>query len=83
MNPFDEKINKEHFFNIKTGRKVNEDAENYLLEIFTTGTKKRDEFIDKCKEDATRFEDPVKKTKITNVATYIKIKQIKKSSRNH
>ena len=69
MNPFDEKINKEHLFNIKTGLKVNEDAENYLLEIFTTGTQKRDEFIDKCKEDATRFEDPIKKTKITHFAT--------------
>ena len=69
MNPFNKQLNKQHLFNIKTGRKVNEDAESYLLQIFSTGIQKRDEFIEKCKEDAKKFEEPIKKTKVVNFAT--------------
>ena len=69
MNPFEEKINKDYLFNIKTGRRGTEDAEGYLLNIFTKGIERRDEFINECNGNPNRFEKPIKKTKIVNFAT--------------
>ena len=69
LDPFDDKINKDYLFNIKTGRKVDDDADKYLLNIFTEGTKRRDEFIAECTADPSRFEKSLKKTKIVNFVT--------------
>ena len=70
MNPFEEKINKDYLLNLKTGRKATEDTEGYLLNIFTKGIERRDEFINECNGDPNRFEKPIKKTKIINFATF-------------
>ena len=77
MNPFDENLNKNILFNIKTGRKANIEAEEYLLNIFNRGLEKRDTFVDACKNDANRFESTITKTKITNFVTDNAIKKNK------
>ena len=69
INPFDPTINPNVLFNIKTGRKASTDAERYLLSVFTDGEEKRDQFIEECSEDKTRFEKSIKKSKIVNFAT--------------
>ena len=45
-NPFDININKEALFNIKTGKKVTEDAEFHLLMMISEGEKKQDSVIE-------------------------------------
>ena len=69
INPFDAAINKDALFNIKTGRKATPAAEEYLLSVITEGENKRDDYTKECNEDESRFEKPIKKTKIVNFAT--------------
>ena len=69
LNPFDININKEALFNIKTGKKVTEDAECYLLTVISEGEKKQDSFIEKCDYAPEKFEKPIKRCKIVNFAS--------------
>lgn len=68
-NPFDENLQKDSLFNIKTGKKVSKEAEDYLLSYIFEGEKKRDNFLDECKQNPDRFEERITKSKIINFCT--------------
>ena len=69
MSPFNENLKKELLFNVKTGRKLNVEAEQYLLSIFNEGVKKRDTLNSECRKDLTIFKSSVTKTKMVNFVT--------------
>ena len=53
-------------FNIRTGRALQRNGEEYLLTIKDEGEKKRDAFIKECTERPSRFEERIKKVEILN-----------------
>ena len=69
LNPFDENINKDALFNIKTGKRTSSEAEKYLLNVIEEGEKRRDQFIAECGLDEGRFEKSLQKCPIINFAT--------------
>ena len=69
MSPFNENLNKELLFNVKTSRKLNAEAEQYLLSIFNKGVEKRDTLNSECRKDLTIFKSSITKTKMVNFVT--------------
>ena len=65
---FDQAVNENVLFSIRTGRALQRNWEEYLLTIKDEGEKKRDAFIKECTERPCRFEAPMKKVKILNFA---------------
>ena len=53
-------------FNIRTGRALQRNAEEYLLTIKDEGEKRRDVFIKGYTERPSQFEEPIKKVKTLN-----------------
>ena len=66
MSPFDD-IEKQHLYNIATGKSVSTETENFLLNIQENGEKARKKFIEECVENPKRFEEPISRQKITNI----------------
>lgn len=64
MNPFADHIDKEHLFNIASGKAASSDTESFLLNIVSTGNKARDKFIDECADHPSRFEDPIPRQRL-------------------
>ena len=64
LNPFKFGVNCDALYNIKTGKKVSVNAEKYLLSVMEEGKKKRDMFVNECNKDSSRFEKPIKRTKL-------------------
>ena len=64
MNPFSTDINKEHLFNIGSGKSATEDTSKFLLNVVSTGCKARERFIEECVEDPKRFERPIRRVKL-------------------
>ena len=69
INPFEKTLNPDALFNLKTGKQSSPNAEKYLLNIFTDGAKMKDAFVSECCDRPSRFEEPIRKTKIVNFAT--------------
>ena len=51
---------------MKTSKQASKATEAYLLTVFEEGNSKRDRFVEECQ---VRFEGPIKKSKISNLAT--------------
>ena len=62
--PFQFGVNCDALYNVKTGKKVSVNAEKYLLSVMEDGKKKGDMFVNECSKDSSRFEKPIKPTKI-------------------
>ena len=69
MNPFDSNIDKEELHTLGTGKAVNKDTEEFLLNITSMGEMSRKAFIAECNHDASRFEQPIKKNKLLTFVT--------------
>ena len=69
MNPFSSEIDKDHLFNISTGKAAKEETSTFLLDIGSIGRKKRESFIQACCDDPSAFIEPIKKTKLKTFAT--------------
>ena len=69
MNPFSLTLNKEHLFNIATGKNAEADTSAFLLDVFSIGSKARDEFVQCCIKDSNYFSNPIKRQKIKNFAS--------------
>ena len=69
MNPFSINITKERLFNISTGKAARPETENFLLNIAEIGTIARDDFIDECCNDPSRFVERIKRTKVQTFST--------------
>lgn len=65
LNPFDINIKKDCLFNLSTGKAATCETKEFLLNINKLGLEARDNFIKECRENPLRFEQPIKKYKIS------------------
>ena len=77
INPFQQRRPKDYLFNLKTGKQVTKVAETYLLNVMKEGKRQRDTFVSEGQEDTKRFETPIHKVKVNNLATANFIKKNK------
>ena len=77
-NPFLPTVNQNSLFNLKTGKQASKSTEAYLLTVFEEGSSKGDTFVEECQKRGDRFEEPIKKSKISNFAT----KNVSKNNEN-
>ena len=56
-------------FNLKTSKQASRTTEAYLLTLFEEENSKRDAFVEECPKKGDRFEEPIKKSKISKFAT--------------
>ena len=68
LNPFDEAQNQNVLVNIRTGKTLQRNGEEYLLTIKDKREKRRDAFIKERTERLSRFKESIKKVKILNLA---------------
>ena len=54
---------------MKTDKQGSKATEGYLLTVLEEGNSKRDTFVEECQKSDDRFEEPIKKSKILNIAT--------------
>ena len=69
MNTFSDLIDKNYLSNITTSKAAHEETATFLLYIMEIGRKGRDQFIDDCVKDSSRFSQPIKRQKIKNCVT--------------
>lgn len=67
-NPFQKGVQKDVLFNLKTGKQASSNTEHYLLNILSDGEEKRNDFVSDCAKDSSRFEKPIKRSKVINFA---------------
>ena len=71
INPFLPTVNQNSTLNFKTGKQTYKSIKAYLLTVFEEGNSKRDTFVEECQRRGDRFEEPIKKSKISNFTTEI------------
>ena len=69
INPFLPTGNQNSLFNLKNGKQASKATEAYLLTVFKELNSSRNIFAEECQKRGDRFEEPIKKSKILNVAT--------------
>ena len=79
LNSFDEAHNQNVLFNIRTGKTLQRNGEEYLLTIKDKREKRRDAFIKERTERPSRFKESIKKVKILNLAAENILKKKKKN----
>ena len=67
--PFLPTVNQISLFNLKTGQHVSTPTEEYLLTVLEEGKSNRHTNVEQCQKRGDRFEEPIKKSKISNFAT--------------
>ena len=69
MNPLSSDIEKSCLFNITSGKSTEDEVVSFLLNVKIAGREAHEKFIEKCNEDTTRFEKPIKRNKVYTFAT--------------
>ena len=64
VNPFEMTV-ESPLFNIATGKSVMSETEHFLLNTDFIGDRERNKFIDECKERPERFEERIKRQKLS------------------
>ena len=67
INPFEESLDRNHIFNIATGKAAFEENSNFLLPVEEIGNESKHLFVEECLEDSARFEKKDQATKGANV----------------
>lgn len=75
-NPFDPNLDKENLYNIATSKPVSPEIADFLLNIEENGEDLRNQFINECIKDESRFERPIKKNRVFNFADAPKKKKL-------
>ena len=75
-NPFDPNLDNENLYNIATSKPVSPEIADYLLNIEENGEALRNQFINECSEDKSRFDKPIKKNRVFNFAEAPKKKKL-------
>ena len=71
MNPFFESLLEDtNLYCIADGKKMPDKVKDDMLNLFISGKKWKDEFVQGCLDDPTRFERPLQKRKVSNFASY-------------
>ena len=68
LNPFNLE-DKEHLFNIATGKSVTKETEDFLLHVVEIGNAARITFINECIKNPERFGKPIQAQKLKTFAT--------------
>ena len=69
MNPFAEALLKDpNLFCLADGKKMPDEVKEDMLNLFQIGKKWKDEFLQECFEDPSRFERPLRRRKVRNFA---------------
>ena len=68
LNPFNME-DKEHLFNLATGKSVSKETEDFLLNIVKIGNAERTRIIDDCIECPARFHEKIKQPVLKTFAT--------------
>ena len=68
LNPFN-MDDKEHLYNIATGKSVSKQTEDFLLHVLEIGNKERIKFINECIARPERFEQRIKRQNLHTFAT--------------
>ena len=76
MNPFDINNDRSKLYNLATGKSVQTETEEFLLNVNTIGRKRREQFIQECIADPKRFEKRIEKVKLHTFATEVGRKRI-------
>ena len=76
-------VNQNSLFNLKIGKQASKATEAYLLTVFKAGNSKRDTFVGECQKRDDRFEEPTKKSTISNLQLkiYFKISKSTEASK--
>ena len=69
LNPFDVNVDKSHLFNITTGKFAKEETTPFLLSIYQTGSKMRQNFTEECRKEPTCFEEQINRCKLYTFQT--------------
>ena len=69
MNPYSTTIEKDHLFNLATGKAADVEIEYFLLEVSEIGRRARDEFIQECINDSSRISPPIRRQRIRSLET--------------
>lgn len=77
INPFSSSIDKNQLYNIATGQAATPEIADSLLNVISTGTVLRDQFINECNINSDRFHQPLKKNSVMTFANLTKKKNIK------
>ena len=81
MNPFSGDIDKGNLYNIGTGKAASKQTSKFLLNVNNMGNEARTKFIQEVNENPTRFEDPIKRCKLSTFANEdVKFKKKTKSA---
>lgn len=64
LNPFDDSVQKDNLYNLSTGKAASNDTSEFLLNAVSVGKKKLVEFIDQCKNNPSRFDQPISRNKV-------------------
>ena len=56
-------------FNIATGKLVSSETKNFILNIDIIGDRERKNFVDECRERPERFEERIKRQKLSTFTT--------------
>ena len=75
-NPFHEHANPDTLFNISTGKSASAETKYFLMNVNTLGKNLRENFIKKCVEDPSKFEEQLTRQKMKTFATERKIYQL-------
>ena len=70
MNPYSESLLEDtNLYCIADGKKMRDKIKGDMLNVFFLGKKWRDEFVQGCLDDPSRFERPLQKRKVSNFAS--------------
>ncbi|CAH2015292.1 unnamed protein product [Acanthoscelides obtectus] len=75
-NPFDPSLDSENLYNIATSKPVSPEVADYLISIEENGEGLRNQFINECAEDESRFDKPIKKNRVLNFTEAPKKKKL-------
>ena len=78
IDPFSSEIDKQHLYNIRTGKAASKETSTFLLNVKKTGNNLREKFIGEVNGSPSRFEEPIKRCKVstfTNEALTFKKKK--------
>ena len=69
INPFEESLDRNHLFNIATGKAASQETTTFLLSIEKIGNESKNLFVEQCLEDSARFEKSIKRQKVQTFET--------------
>ena len=69
LNPFDFNFDKNHLFNIATGKSAKEESAAVLLSIYQTSCEMRQKFTEECRKESKRFEERTNRHKLYTFQT--------------